>query len=263
MSKIVLSDLMFFLESNYPLIDAMSWDNVGLQIGSPEKKVQKILTTLDVTPRVVDYANDNNFDTIISHHPLFFHSLKSFDLSIPRNQMIKKIIKFDINVYSMHTNFDVGLNGMNDLLANIVNLSNVSGICPVKTNNGEKMIGRMGNTSLNIEEIVDLFKEKLQLKTIKYLNSGRSIQKVGIVGGAGAEFIENAFESGVDLFITGDIKYHDFLDAQISQYSLVDIGHVAEKVFAPKIANLISENFDLYIKSISYRDMEIPEMEEK
>ncbi|BDR58620.1 Nif3-like dinuclear metal center hexameric protein [Xylocopilactobacillus apicola] len=263
MKNDLLESVMEFLENLYPLSDAMTWDHVGLQIGDPKQKVQKIITTLDVTPNLVDYAIKNNFDTIVSHHPLLFHPIQVLDLSDARNQMYQKIINHQINVYSMHTNFDVGKNGMNDWLAELIGLKNIEGICPVKTTSGTLLMGRMGDTTLEIEAIIEIFKHELGLKMIKLLDNGKSFKKIGILGGAGAEFIEPAFKSGVDLFITGDVKYHDFLDAQIANYAVLDVGHVAEKIFARQMANLLQENFDFTIEANTLDEMEIPGLENK
>lgn len=263
MSGILMSDLMDFLEVNYPLSDAMTWDHVGLQIGQPSKEIKNIFTTLDVTPEVVDYAIQNNFDTIVSHHPLLFHPIKSLDFSVLRNQMYQKIINHGFNIYSMHTNVDVGEPGMNDWLAELLELENVAQICSVKTCQGTKMMGRMGETKLQIDEIIAIFKDKLKINVIKYLDNGKEINKIGILGGAGAEFIEAAFNAGVDLFITGDVKYHDFLDSQISHYAVLDVGHVVEKIFAGKIAELIRNNLDVNVEANLLTEMEIRGLEEK
>ncbi|BDR56500.1 Nif3-like dinuclear metal center hexameric protein [Xylocopilactobacillus apis] len=263
MSEIRLSNLMDFLEEKYPLNDAMTWDHVGLQIGDPTRVVKKVFTTLDVTPSVVDHAVKNGFDTIVSHHPLLFHSIQSMNLTIPRNEMYQKIIKNNLNVYSMHTNFDVGTNGMNDGLAEMLGLTNVEGICPVKTKQGVKSIGRMGDTQLTVDEIVEKFKSRLKIKMIRLLSNYKPVRKVGIVGGAGAEFITPAFNSGVDLFITGDVKYHDFLDAQIAGYAVLDVGHVAEKIFAERMAIMINKNLNLTVEANDLDKMEILYLEDK
>lgn len=264
MNKILFSDLISFLNQKYPVEDAAPWDHVGLQIGNPHQEVKRVLTTLDVTPEVVNFAIANHFDTIISHHPLLFQALQTIDLSQPRSLMDAKLIQHQINVFSLHTNFDDGNPGMNDYLADLLKLKAISPICPDKTQNGTKYFGRMGETTKSVSEIIAIFKKELKIKMIRFLDNGRPIKKVGIIGGAGASGITAAFAAGVDLFITGDVKYHDFLEAQIAHYAILDVGHVVEKIFAIKIAPLIKQQFpNLFVEVNQLSAMEIPNLEEK
>lgn len=86
---------------------AESWDNVGLMVGSKQREVSKIITSLDITPEVVDYAISEQAQMIISHHPFIFKGIKSLNLDSPQGHVIEKLIKNDIVVYSAHTNLDI------------------------------------------------------------------------------------------------------------------------------------------------------------
>jgi dinuclear metal center YbgI/SA1388 family protein len=85
---------------------AFSWDNVGLQLGDENAEIGKILIALDLSRPVVAEAVACNADLIISHHPLFFRPLNSLLLTEPRAELIRRLIKSDIAVYSAHTNLD-------------------------------------------------------------------------------------------------------------------------------------------------------------
>jgi len=65
-------EIIKYLETYYPKENAYDWDNVGLQVGSLDSKVKKVLITLDVTKEVVKEAIHEKVDLIISHHPLIF-----------------------------------------------------------------------------------------------------------------------------------------------------------------------------------------------
>ena len=104
---------------------AESWDNVGLMVGSKQRDVSKIITTLDITPEVIEYAIVEQAQMIISHHPFIFKGLKSLHLDSPQGTLIEKLIKNDIVVYSAHTNLDITIGGLNDMLANRLGLTNV------------------------------------------------------------------------------------------------------------------------------------------
>jgi dinuclear metal center YbgI/SA1388 family protein len=105
---------------------ALEWDSPGLALGDFSKKISKILLALTVTPEVIDYAADNGFDMVVSHHPLLFKPLKSLRWDLPSGKIIYRAIKHDIAVYSAHTNLDVAQEGVNDLLARVLELENVS-----------------------------------------------------------------------------------------------------------------------------------------
>jgi len=100
------------------------WDNVGLIVGSYTDDVQKVLVCLDVTPRVVDEAIQMEADLIVSHHPFIFTSIKSIRKDSPIGEMVYKLIKNEISVYSAHTNLDTAEKGVNYLLAEKLNLKN-------------------------------------------------------------------------------------------------------------------------------------------
>src|SRR5699024_5747655 len=106
-NKIVARDVFKILESWAPKNYAYEWDNVGLQIGSDTKPVNKMMVTLDVLEPVVDEAIANDIDLIIAHHPLLFIPLKDINLNSPKGKVIEKLIKHDITVYAAHTNLDV------------------------------------------------------------------------------------------------------------------------------------------------------------
>lgn len=116
------SDVIRKLEEIAPKKLAEKWDNVGLQIGSREKEVKKMLLALDVTQGVVDEAIDNDVDMIISHHPIFFTSIKSLDIDTYKGKIIDKIIKNDIVLYTAHTNLDSSDEGVSDALVEVLDI---------------------------------------------------------------------------------------------------------------------------------------------
>ena len=109
-----------FHEQAHPDI-AYSWDKVGLQIGSPEQKVEKVLLTLDVTEKVINQAITAKVDMIVSHHPFIFGKIESIT-----NQSYLDLIKNDIAVFTSHTNFDIIRGGVNYALAEKLKLKNLN-----------------------------------------------------------------------------------------------------------------------------------------
>src|ERR1035437_1142447 len=95
------------IENWAPKEIARQKDNVGLQIGDTDKRIKNILLCLDVNDSVVEEALINKCNLIISHHPFFFYPLKKIDITNDHNaQLIQKLIKHDMILYSAHTNLD-------------------------------------------------------------------------------------------------------------------------------------------------------------
>lgn len=128
MSKntVLNSSVFKFMEEWAPKELAYDWDNVGLQIGSYNQKVQKIMVTLDVLESVVDEAIEKDVDLIIAHHPLLFKPLKNINIDSPQGRTIKKIMAHNITVYAAHTNLDVATGGVNDMLSDSLGIESVS-----------------------------------------------------------------------------------------------------------------------------------------
>jgi dinuclear metal center YbgI/SA1388 family protein len=109
---------------------AMEGDPIGLQIGNLQKPISSVLVALDVTEEVVEEAINDGVGLIIAHHPLIFRPLKKIDTTKPNGRVIEKLIKHDIAVYAAHTNLDVAKGGVNDLLAEALQLKNTEVLVP-------------------------------------------------------------------------------------------------------------------------------------
>ncbi|EEG78741.1 Nif3-like dinuclear metal center hexameric protein [Dethiobacter alkaliphilus] len=109
--------LISYLEELAPKRLAFDWDNVGLQLGSPQGTVNKILLTLDVNSAVLQEAKDEGVDFIVTHHPFIFRPVSALRTDLPLGSMIKTALNDNIRIYAAHTNLDVAAGGVNDALA--------------------------------------------------------------------------------------------------------------------------------------------------
>lgn len=245
MSKqiIQLKDLMDSLDNLYPIELAEDWDQVGLHFGHSEAKIEKIMTTLDVRPNVVAEAIERGVDTIIVHHPILFSPIQRFDNSTVDLRMYTEIIKNDINIYALHTNLDKAPNGMNDWLANALELEDIKEL--ESSEDGQTGLGRVGNLSkkLNRKEIISYTKEKLNTTNLTLIESTpkNNYQRVAIVGGASFDSISAALVEEADVFITGDITFHKGQDAYENDILTIDSGHYVEHIFKEKMAMVIKD----------------------
>lgn len=206
------------LERYAPLALAQSWDNVGLLIGEPKRHVNKVLITLDATANAVAYAIENDFDLMLSHHPLIFRPLSKIT-----NPVILNMIESRISLISMHTNFDAALGGVNHALAESLELQ-------VQKSLGDPEAGDIGlicsyASPKSLGEIADFVKIKLQAPAIKLWTAGlgtsSEISRIALCGGSGGSVLDMA-TLHADLLITGEISYHSFLDSKIP---VIDAGH--------------------------------------
>ncbi|MGP4107249.1 Nif3-like dinuclear metal center hexameric protein [Virgibacillus sp. L01] len=118
----VNSDIFQLMEKWAPKHLAYDWDNVGLQIGSFNNQVSKIMVTLDVLESVVDEAIENHVSLIIAHHPLLFKQVKQVNVDTSQGRIIQKLIQHNISVYASHTNLDTADGGVNDMLCDLLNI---------------------------------------------------------------------------------------------------------------------------------------------
>lgn len=220
-----IKKVAYFVEQLAPLKTAESWDNCGWQVFCAEREVNKVLVTLSVTNEVIEKAVNEGFELIIAHHPIIFKGLKSITPDNLPGQVILKAIKNDISIYAAHTNLDKVDNGINDLLAKRFNLKNVMPIVPEK-HQPEIGMGRVGEleTPMKLDQFLPHVKETLGVKTLKVVNQAniKTVKTIALCGGAGTSLIEH-LPASVDLYLTGDVKYHEALEAL--DFVLVDANH--------------------------------------
>jgi len=108
---------------------------------------------------------------------------------------------------------------------------------------GAGMIGELEN-ELTGAEFLDQLKDKMNLQIIKHTAIiNRKIKKVAVCGGAGFFLLADAKRAGADAFVTADIKYHEFFDAE-DRLILCDIGHYESEIFTKELlGEFLSQNF--------------------
>ncbi len=333
-----LIEIIKNIESWAPKEIAWQKDNVGLQIGDPDKRAKNILLCLEVDDNVIDEALKKKCNLIISHHPLLFSPIKKITPAHDfTSRIIQKLIKNDITLYSAHTNLDYTKDGVSFQLADKLELKNINFLVNLKSNQykvtvfvpqeeselvadamfkaGAGNIGEYSHCSfmtigigtflgsantiphtgkkekfeafpeIKLEMIVDRWKldsvliamkkvhpyeepafdiypldnpnlnygigaigelekefdlkeflsyisRKLDVKNFRYAGGTKNnIKKVAVCGGSGSEYLKDAIAQKCDAFITADIKYHTFLDAE-RDILLIDAGHYETEIFS-------------------------------
>jgi dinuclear metal center YbgI/SA1388 family protein len=204
----------------YPEELRAEWDNDGIMCCDDlERKVNRVLVALDVTMDTVDYAVDNGFDLIISHHPLVFNSQKSLTPSKFTQRKLIKLIKNNVSVFSFHTRLDAANGGVNDVLSELVGLTNVS-------TDPMDPVGRIGylHESLPISTFVENVKDALNTPFVLF-NGCNEVKKVYVVGGDGKDLIGRAISLGADTLLTGRASYNTIIDAKDMGLNIIEAGH--------------------------------------
>ncbi len=344
-----VKDIVNLLEEFAPASFQESYDNSGLQLGSPEMDVSGILLALDVIPEVVEEAVKTGCNLIVSHHPLLFAGLKRITGSNYTERAVMKAISHNIAVISWHTSADSAYRGVNERICRKIGLKNLEILSPaegklrklvtfvpkdhinkVREAVFEAGAGKIGNydscsfhaegagsfrggedtnpfvgekgklhlePELRFETIFPLHLQKKVIQALKsshpyeevaydiyaleneynhagigmigelestvdektFLDSlkevfstgvirhskllGKKVQRVAVCGGSGSFLIQKAIKSGVQFLVTGDMKYHQFFDAE-DKIVIADIGHYESEKFTTEIFyDLITKKF--------------------
>ncbi len=249
----LVEEILNKIEEIAPLFLQESYDNSGIQVDGPNIDVSKILVSLDPTPQAVKRAVEEECQLVLTHHPLLFEGLKQLTPKNAIGDMIYTAIIGGITIYASHTNYDSAPGGLNNALARRLKMSNVWPLLP----NGMMVgagIGRVGNIEpMEIREFAHFVKTSLKAEAIQLAPTGPSeIRRVAICPGSGADFIDDALKAGADIYITGDITYHEIIKAVNSGLSLIMIGHdESEKFFEDEMKEYL-ESFG--IKVIKYHE---------
>ena len=218
-----ISEIGRFLDELLPRSLSASWDNDGLMVcADPNKKVSKILFSLDITSDAIRYASDIGADLILSHHPLIFRGIRHLDGADSTSRKAMLLLRAGISAMSFHTRLDAADGGINDILADLLGLSDTERFGP----EDEKM-GRIGTWkhTMSFEDFCLFVKNTLNAPSICVAQSGNAIHRVAVLGGAGKDFIDSALRAGADVLVTGEAGYHPMLDAAENGLSVIAAGH--------------------------------------
>lgn len=342
-----VSELLEQLDRIAPFQDSEPWDNVGLLVGDHEDTVKAVLTTLDCSLETVNEAIMKGANVIVSHHPLIFPEITNV-INDGVGKVIRKLIKNDINLITMHTNLDHQPDGVSHMIAKQLGYDQTAVLLPSKgnykklrininledknsfkenllehapvghlgdyteasfeypvqgqfkpqsgadphigesgkleyvdeyilecifeakdereviaavikyhpyeepaydvytlDNNSKTGLGVSFNYGDTLENLVQLIENKSGLKVINTVKGNDKIIKtVGIIGGSGMSYVNDAFKANIDVLITGDVKYHEAYDAKLSGKNIIDAGHYLEFLMASGLAELLDGKID-------------------
>lgn len=222
-----VKDILTLIETLAPPYMKESWDRVGLNCGHLDRPVEKILVALDPFKEVCEEALEMEADLLVTHHALIWTPGFITDLDEQgRNTLF--LIEHNIACINAHTNLDQAPGGVNDILAARLGLSDIAVIDP----KGEDIEGRpwgllrMGTTDEQpLQSFLTTVKNRLGCDGLRYVDAGKPVSRVAVGGGACAGEMYKAAAAGCDTFVTADVRYNQFWDAQSLGINLIDAGH--------------------------------------
>lgn len=236
-----LSEIMAFLESLIPPEQQDSWDNSGLQLGWSEQEVGRAGFALSVSREVISEAKKREIDLLITHHPLTISGLKVFTPNRYPQNLLLELLRSSISLYALHTNLDVSPFGPTALICEFLNLQ---GVEPITVKPSYGAVGVLPERCSQ-RELLSKLKEFLSDDVFRAVNYSPEslVERVAICSGSGASFID-VVAGRADLYITGDVKYHDAMKAKDLGLTVFDMGHFGtERIFYRKLKKLLESAF--------------------
>lgn len=235
-----VGDIASTIEEFAPLRLQEGYDNSGLQVGDSARHVDAVLLCLDVTAEVIREARRRKCGMIVSHHPLIFTGLKSLTGADETQRLVMEALKGGISIYSAHTNLDGAWNGVSHEMAHILGLTDIRVLAPQSEDlrSGLGVVGEVRPTPKL--EFLRKVKEKFNVRALRYSSQSPAlvIKRVAICGGSGGSLIKRALEAAADLYVTGDVKYHDFATYGL-QMVIADVGHYEGELCAMRVLSRI------------------------
>ena len=268
MKNTTINDVVAFLDATFRPELQEDYDNAGFLLGEASTPYHGSLVAIDLTPEVIDECIDLGLNLIVTHHPFIFGGLKRITDRSEAGRMTMALIKNNISVYAAHTNLDNLPWGVNGILAEKLGMKDcrilkpLSALhSPLSTDIGAGMVGELSDP-MTAEAFLQKVKTILGIPFIRTSqsiipHSSSLIKKVAICGGAGSFLIPDAIAAHADLYLTADLKYHDFQRGE-DRIILADAGHYETEQFAKEIIyRSISEKFCNFACRISERQLSI------
>ena len=240
-----ISDIIDFLDSNYPFASQEKWDNSGYLVESPMDECRRMLLTLDITNDAVEEAFRKDIDLIISHHPVIFDPRRR----IMRNDPVYRLIEKGIGAVCMHTNLDIAKGGTNgvilDKLSRKLELDGEPQ--PFEELGGGSGLGWIISLKegMGMKALAEVCKDIFGCKYVRTTHdNGETIAKIAFCSGSGGSMLEIAAEKGCGALITGDVKHDVWIDANNRNISVLDCGHFhTENIVLLELRRALEERF--------------------
>ena len=240
--------LLSILNSIAPFAMAEPWDNVGLMVGDPDQQVKGILIALDPTEALIQEALSQNLNTILTHHPLIFHPLKTIPSNTSMGRMLKTALGHDLALIACHTNLDLVAAGVSNALAEKLGLHNTRPLTGQEPAAQEQTpgFGKIGSlpAPLPSGQFLNHLLTTLAAPGIQLAGTlPETIHTVALCGGSGSDLAETAWNMGAQVYITGEVKHSTARWAEAVGFCVIDAGHYpTENLIVPVLAEILKKS---------------------
>lgn len=251
-----------------PFALAEKWDNSGLQAGDPDWPVRRVLVALDVTPQAMDAARESGCDLLLTHHPLVMSGEKRIDFSIMPGSVIQMAAVDKIAVVSAHTNLDKAENGLNDFFAQKIGMACTQALCADHSDPEAGPfagIGRLGTLEnpMTLRGLAEKIKTDLGISGVRVTgNMALETRHLALCTGSGGSLTHDFLKSDAQVYVTGDLKYHEARDIESQGKAAIDVGHFAsEQIVVDLLKKRLSDPLsaiDTDLEILEYRKEKDP-----
>ena len=178
---------------------------------------------------------------LICHHPFMFSPMLNMNYDTAFGHKMLKVFQNELAIFAMHTNFDVSIDGMNEILAEKIGLCNVH---PIKEVDNEAFM-RIGNIpEMSLRDFAVKVKNNLGEEAVRVVGPlDKKITTVGVIGGSGGLYVMDAKRAGCDVVVTGEIKQNNAVDAIENNMAIIEVSHGAEANYREFIQKMLSDKF--------------------
>lgn len=238
MSK--LYEIINKLEEVIPVQLIHEKDNSGLLVGVLDNDIKHVRVALEASMTVVDKAIEDGVDLLVVHHPLIFSPISQIVSSTVDGHKLQKLIKNDVALYAVHSNLDrmdAGLNALFGEKAGIIDVMPAE----VETE-GYVLKGRLPDP-ISMKALVERLSTTFDVAHIRYVgDSEKLVERVAFCTGSGMSFVSDALFDEADVYITGDLKYHDAMWVHESGYAVIDVTHYGSEIIGVDLLHEILGN---------------------
>ena len=228
-----VADVQALLEARWPQADAEPWDRVGLQVGEPTQPVTHIACALDADLDTIRRAHELGADLLVTHHPTYILEYPDSCPSFYGREVEETAQELGLALIACHTNLDA---------SEEARLTVGEGL-PLKP---LRMLREWRDTGDNATDVPLCFQvwkatKKVTVKELaealaKIYNAAvrcsvapgmddAEVRVVASVTGSGGDFINEPEQFRQELLITGELKYHQRLEASDHGLSTIELGH--------------------------------------
>jgi dinuclear metal center YbgI/SA1388 family protein len=240
-----IADLIDAFETWAPPHWQEKWDNCGWQVepgilDEPARVLVCLTPTLAVMAEALALRDQGTpVNLIFAHHQLIFGPLKSVCKGDPIGEMVRLSITHGIGIYTAHTNFDQVDDGTADVLAQCLELQNTEPVEPTQNGLGYGRVGQL-HQPIPLRQLLQHVSDRLTPPNLIYsptADLSQPIHRVAVLGGSGASYIGVVCQTGAQVYVTSDCKFHQFQEARDRNLILIDAGHYATE--RPACAKLV------------------------